>query len=249
MNLNVEIKGNGPALLMCNGLGASIDTWGVFGDLLAEHYTLIMFDAPGCGESPVSWRPYMMSELAARLASVVLTRGFDKVHCAGFSFGGMLAQQFAYQFPELTDRLVLISTLSGLPGLTGAPHIVAMASNPWRFLSPVVNEAVAPLLYGGDAGTLSGKRPSLVGVAHQIGAVASWFGVQGITAPTLVLGGTDDPLTPVANVREIARRIPGSTAVEVAGAGHLWVTNKPHDASFFVLNHLHSTRNVAGCAA
>ncbi len=249
MNLNVEIKGNGPALLMCNGLGASIDTWGVFGDLLAEHYTLIMFDAPGCGESPVSWRPYMMSELAARLASVVLTRGFDKVHCAGFSFGGMLAQQFAYQFPELTDRLVLISTLSGLPGLTGAPHIVAMASNPWRFLSPVVNEAVAPLLYGGDAGTLSGKRPSLIGVTHQIGAVASWFGVKGITAPTLVVGGTDDPLTPVANVHAIAKRIPGSTAVTVPGAGHLWVSSKASEASSLVVNFIRNQSNVEGMAA
>ncbi|MCD2099595.1 alpha/beta fold hydrolase [Rhodococcus qingshengii] len=249
MSLNVEIKGSGPALLMCNGLGASIDTWGVFGDLLAEHFTLIQFDAPGCGGTPVHYRPYAMSELAARVSAMVLARGFRKVHVCGFSFGGMLAQQFAYQFPELVDRLVLISTLSGLPGLTGAPHVLAMASNPWRFLSPVVNEAVAPLLYGGDAGTLSGKRPSLIGVTHQIGAVASWFGVRGIEAPTLVVGGTDDPLTPVANVHEIARRIPNSTAVTVPGAGHLWVSNKPSDSASLVLNFIHNESNVEGMAA
>src|SRR5690606_32379490 len=112
MNLNVKVVGSGPPLLMCNGLGASMDTWGRFGEILAEEYTLILFDAPGCGDSPAPWRPYAMSELASRVAAHVLALGYTRVHVAGYSFGGMLAQQFAYQFPGMVDRLVLISTLS-----------------------------------------------------------------------------------------------------------------------------------------
>lgn len=240
MKLHVEIRGEGPALLMCNGLGASLDTWGTFGDLLAEHFTLIQFDAPGCGESPAMLRPYGMGELAARVVAQVLAHGYERVHCLGFSFGGTLAQTIAANFPGIVDRLVLVSTLSGNTGLVAAPHIMGLAMNPWRFVCPTVAETIAPLLYGGDAGTLSGRRPSLWGVAGQLAAIGTWLGVRGVEAPTLVLGGVDDPLTPVGNVAAIVDRIPGATGVEIPGVGHLWVLNKPYDSAALVLNHLQS---------
>lgn len=241
MTLHFETKGTGPPLLMCNGLGASIDTWGTFGDLLAEHHTLIMFDAPGCGESTASWLPYTMSQLASRVAAHVSMLGYTSVDVLGFSFGGTLSQQLAHQFPTMVNKLVLVSTLAGIPGLVGAPHILGLALNPWRFVSTTVQETVAPLIYGGDAGTLSGKRPSLLGVGMQIGAIGTWMGVTGIEASTLVLGGMNDPLTPVGNVGALVDRIPGARGVEVRGGGHLWVLNQPEVSSALVLDHLAGT--------
>lgn len=249
MRLNFTTTGTGPALLMCNGLGASMDTWGRFGELLAEHHTLIMFDAPGCGESPVPWLPYRMSDLAASVVKHVRALGHSRVDVLGFSFGGALAQTIASRHPDVVDRLVLVSTLSGVPGLVAAPHILALACNPFRFVSATVAETVAPLLYGGDAGTLSGKRPALRGVGLQLAAISSWFGVTGIQAPTLVLGGTNDPLTPVGNVQAIIKRIPGAVGVEAAGGGHLWVLNRPQSSSALVLGHLGRSAGFAEAAA
>ena len=237
MNLHVEVKGAGPALLMCNGLGQSVEAWGRFGELLAEDYTLIVFDAPGVGRSPAVKCPYAMRDLASRVVAQVLARGFSRVHVLGYSFGGMLAQQIASQFPNLVDRLVLVSTLDAVTGLVVRDHAVSLLRSPRRYLEPLVSEIARPIL-AGDQNGMVGRAPSMLGLVHQIGAAASWFGVDRIMHRTLVVGGTDDVVTPVHNVESIVGRCDSGVQVIVEGAGHLWVLDQPVESAALVKGFL-----------
>jgi pimeloyl-ACP methyl ester carboxylesterase len=137
-----RISGTGPALLLLHGLGCDSSTWVGVMPQLAEHFTVIAPDLLGHGESDKPDADYSLGGYANGMRDLLTILGIDKVTVVGHSFGGGVAMQFAYQFPDRTERVVLVSTgglgkevtpLIRFLTVPGSRSVLAAATfRPWR---------------------------------------------------------------------------------------------------------------------
>ncbi len=102
--------GSGPVVLLLHGLACDHTTWSPVIDRLAQKYTVIAPDLLGHGLSDKPRADYTLGGYANGMRDLLTILGIDKVTVVGHSFGGGVAMQFAYQFPERTHRLMLVST-------------------------------------------------------------------------------------------------------------------------------------------
>jgi poly(3-hydroxyalkanoate) depolymerase len=238
IRVNVR-KGRGVPLVLCNGIGAGLEVLDPLVERLHPDTTVVRFDVPGSGGSPNSRLPYAFPYLAAALGRLLTELGFDgRVDALGFSWGGALAQQFAFQNPRRCRRLILVSTGTGALMVPGGPAVLAKMLTPRRFLDHDYASVIAGALYGGTVRTdptlvkqlfdrqlMAGSR---VGYLHQLLAGAVWtslFALPLIRQQTLIVAGLDDPIIPVVNAKVMARLLPHATLHLHAG-GHVdMITN------------------------
>jgi len=234
IRVNVRM-GKGVPLVLCNGIGASLEVLDPLVERLNPDSTVVRFDVPGTGASPDSPLPYGFPYLAAVLGRLLKKCGFgaEAIDILGLSWGGALAQQFAFQNPLRCRRLILVSTGTGLIMVPGRPAVLAKMLTPRRFLDHEYAASIAGDLYGGTARTdpLIVKRlfdrqlmaGSRVGYLHQLLAGSVWtsiFALPLIRQETLIIAGLDDPIIPVANARIMARLLPRAT-VHLHAGGHV----------------------------
>src|SRR5262249_32863412 len=151
--------GRRPPLLLCNGLGVSLEAVQPFVDALPPEAGVIRFDIPGVGKSDTPARPYRM-RMAARLTSRLLdVLQVPVVDVLGVSWGGALAQQFAFQYRRRCRKLILVSTVPGV-GIPGGPGVFRELLTPRRFGDVAIARRVAPKIYGGKAASPSTTIPS-----------------------------------------------------------------------------------------
>ena len=230
-----------PPLLLFNGIGANWELARAFLTALTDT-TAIIFDMPGIGGSPLPTLPYRPSSIS-RLAALLLAKlGYEKADVAGVSWGGGIAQQFAYQYPRICRRLVLAATSPGAimaPGVTG---VLMKMATPRRYLDKTYMRKIAPDIYGGafktdpslinrHAEAMNGART--LGYLYQLLALIGWTSLPWlwtIRQPTLILMGRDDPLVPVVNGRIMASLIPNSR-LEIIDDGHLFMVTRPGETA------------------
>ena len=111
IEINYEIKGQGPSLTMILGMEGSIRQWEWMADILSDTFQVITFDNRGAGKSGKPDIEYSTEMLAKDTFCLLEELKIKKSHIFGISFGGMIAQRFALMFPEVTDRLVLGATM------------------------------------------------------------------------------------------------------------------------------------------
>ncbi len=247
----VTIAGSGEPLLLLHGLGGTRATWRHLIDALAKSYLVIAPDLAGHGESEDAGGDVSLGAQANNLRDLLVALGHHRVNVIGHSLGGGVAMQFAYQFPERVNRLVLIGSGGLGPELTvmlraatlpGSQTIVAgLAQLPgWltRRLIPALSaltgcvsrhdcDAVSDALVGLRH---AGRRRNFVATAR---GVINWKG-QTIGAarqlsqlgpvPVLALWGSDDKTIPPSHQRSIAEHVPEAKLIEICGAGHF-----PHE--------------------
>src|ERR1700726_3011155 len=146
--IRVNVRGGiGVPLVLCNGIGASLEVL----DPLVEQLdsTVIRFDVPGTGGSPTSIAPYGFPYLAWVLGRVLSELGIGVVDVLGLSWGGALAQQFAFQNPRRCRRLVLVATGTGALMVPAHPAVLLKMLTPRRFSDPDYAASIAGELYGG----------------------------------------------------------------------------------------------------
>ena len=210
-SLAFEVTGSGPPLILLHGLSGSGRWWGRNVPALAAHYRTYTVDLPGFGQSRrVRWS--RLDDTADRLADWIETEGLPRAHIAGHSLGGAVAARLASRHADRVDRLVLVAaaiqpfgtrpiarpagvvrTISrGSPGL--APMLVRdlLRSHPWSFVAATVDALQADW------------APHLTG----------------ITAPTLVVWGEQDALTPLALGHGIAASLTDARLITLPDAGH-----------------------------
>ena len=230
--IRVNVRhGSGVPLVLCNGIGASLEVL----DPLVERLgcTVVRFDVPGTGGSPTSLAPYGFPYLAWVLGRVLSKLGFGVVDVLGLSWGGALAQQFAFQNPRRCRRLVLVATGTGAVMVPAHPRVLAKMVTPRRFSDPDYAAAIAGELYGGtvrahgeDVARLFVRQlhaGSKVGYLHQLLAGAVWTSVLALPAvrqETLIVSGTDDPIIRVINAHVMNALLPHSRLHLHAG-GHI----------------------------
>ena len=222
-------------LLIFNGIGAGAELLEPL--LLKLNIPSITFDIPGIGGSPVSSGISRMHNFADLALELLNKLGISKVHVMGVSWGGGLAQQFAYQHPERSDCLILAATSTGHLMVPPSPRVLFHMATPLRYLSGYYFSRIAGEIYGGDFRSDQARvsahikrmgPPSMAGYLGQLYAMTGWtsaFFLHKISQKTLVMAGTDDPIIPLVNARFIAKRIPDSK-LELYDCGHLFMLTR-----------------------
>jgi len=239
--------GKGPPLLLIHGIGDSSDTWKQVIPQLARDYTVIAPDLLGHGRSDKPRADYSVAAYANGMRDLISVLGAERVTVVGHSLGGGVAMQFAYQYPDRCERLVLVATggvsheVHPLLRLAAAPtadmFLPLLSLGPTRALG-----ARALKFLGTTKSDLGRDAPHLARVfdalpdatarrafVRTIRAVVDWRG-QAITMldrcyltrgmPTLLVWGTHDPILPFRHAHLARAAMPGSKLVPFEGAGH-----------------------------
>ncbi len=225
-------------ILFFNGIGANIELMAPLADWFPDR-DLVTFDMPGIGGSPkpvAPYRPWTMALTAARLLDKL---GYDKVDVMGVSWGGGLAQQFAFQHPNRTGRLVLAATSAGVIMVPGDIGALSKMADPKRYIDPEFMRRNFEALYGGETQGSDGHigrivPPSRAGYLYQLMAMAGWTSVPFlplIMAPTLVMMGDADRIVPLVNGKFLARLIPHATLEIIEGGGHLFLVSRAAESA------------------
>lgn len=239
-------KGTGPVVLLIHGMAGSLETWRSVIDPLARSATVLAVDLPGHGTSSPGGGDYSLGSLAAGLRDVLTTLGHDRVTLVGHSLGGGIAMQFSYQFPEMTERLVLVSSgglglevnpvlrAATLPGANLFLSVTAEATRrasgiAQRVLraahspaSPGLDELVRSYASLADAERRSAFLAtvrSVVGLGGQtVRAEDRLYLAKGL--PVLLIWGAEDPIIPVEHARAAHDLLPDSRLEVFEGVRH-----------------------------
>src|ERR1700709_1309244 len=157
--VHFHLAGEGPLLVLLHGIASTADTWSPVADALAQSYTVLAPDPPRHGEPAKPRGDYSLGAHASGVRDLVAALGHERATVVGHSLGGGIAMQFAYQFPERVERLVLIS--SG--GLGREVHPILRAT------TLPLSEFVLALLGGGWLRTTGG---AVAGALSRLGLKA-----------------------------------------------------------------------------
>lgn len=222
-----------PPLVLCNGIGASLELLQPFVDQLDPSITAVRFDVPGVGGSPAPLAPYTFAGLAWFVGRMLKQLDYHEFDVLGISWGGGLAQQLAFQFPRRCRRVALVSTGTGSLMVPAHARVLTKMVTPRRYLDAEYAATVAAELYGGrlrDEPAMvrsllhhSARVGSRRGYFFQLFAGVGWSSLPAlplIRQPVLLLAGNDDPIIPLVNAR-IMRRLLPHAQLRVYDDGHL----------------------------
>ncbi|MEU3139776.1 alpha/beta hydrolase [Nocardiopsis alba] len=231
-----DVHGAGEPLLLIHGQSLDHEMWeGVYTDL-AEHHRVVRMDLRGTGgsDAPVDG-PYSMELLAGDALAVLDDLGIDRAHVYGFSMGGKVAQTLAASAPERVGALVLGSTAPGGDNEVERPHHASVALR--KANTEEGRDLIAHLFYTPEwadshpetVARILPRNPLRAQRRHYEASLKhdGWDRLPLIQAPTLVVHGEDDELTPVANAELLAERIPDARTLILPGARHGY----PHEAA------------------
>ncbi len=243
-------QGTGEPLLLIMGLSYASYMWHRSRPVLSESYRTIAFDNRGVGQSDVPPGTYPIALMASDAAAVLDAAGVKSAHLFGVSMGGMIAQEFALQYPKRVCSLILGCTASGGPHAVRAEP-AAIQTLMRRDLTPEESkEAIIPFIYDSatprqrideDMAIRMKWYPTAQGYAGQLQGLLAWESysrISQISAPTLVIHGATDRLIPPANAKLIAESIPRAKLVLIPHAGHIFDTDQPGAAHQAILEFL-----------
>src|SRR3954447_8096206 len=242
-----RIAGSGPPVVLIHGMVNSSRHWEEVALRLADRYTVVAPDLIGHGDSATPRGDYSLGAHAASIRDLLAVIGVDHATVVGHSLGGGVAMQFFYQFPQRTDRLVLVSSgglgrevsplLRGaaLPGaaalLRAAAHRRVLDGLWWSgerlrergvatgvYLQAIAR-ALRPLERAGARKAFTQPLGSVIDVHGQgVSARDRLYLLRGF--PTLIVWGERDHTIPLAHGKEAHNAIPGSHFVTLPRAAH-----------------------------
>ena len=241
MKIKWESTGEGPPLLLIQGLGYGRWGWEPIVPGLAARHRVVTFDNRGIGESDKPAGPYTAAAMAGDALQVLDEAGIERAHVLGASLGGMIAQELAVAAPERVDRLVLCCTTPGGPATVPMPEVTvrlfaeAPSLAPEVALRRFVENALGTEPPQELVDELFARRvanpPDPAGWQAQAAAGLGFEGVDGvIAAPALILAGTADNVVDHRNAEVLAARIPGARVRLLEGAGHLFFWEQPAES-------------------
>src|SRR6201997_114229 len=243
-------QGRGEPVLLIMGLGYPSAMWYRIRPALSARYRTIALDNRGAGRSDVPPGPYSIPQMASDAAAVLDAAGVESAHVFGVSMGGMIAQEFALQYPKRVRSLILGCTAAGGPHAVRAEPKVLEILMRQGMTPEEAKEAIIPFIY--DSGTPRERidedmairmkwYPTAQGYTSQLQGIMGWEAysrIAQITAPTMVIHGETDMLIPPANGRLISERIPHAKLVLIPCAGHIFETDQPAAAKRAILGFL-----------
>ena len=248
--LHHEISGpaDAPVLLMGGSLGTSLEMWD--GQLpLAAKLRLVRFDHRSHGRSPVPPGPYELADLGHDVLALLDELGIERASYCGLSLGGMVGMWLGAHAPERIDRLVLLCTSAYMPppsmwqqrarAVRDAGSVEVIADGVVeRWLTPEF-AAARPEVRAWLRAMLAATPPEgYAACCEAIERMDLRDDLPAITAPTLVVSGSDDPSTPAEHQRLIAAAVPGARHETVRPAAHLAAVEQPDAVNRLILEHV-----------
>ena len=243
-------QGSGEPLLLIMGLSYPSYMWHRSRPYLAKRFRTIALDNRGVGQSDAPPGVYSMALMAGDATAVLDAASVETAHVFGVSMGGMIAQEFALQYPNRVRSLILGCTAAGGPHAVQA-EAEALQALLRRDVTPEESqEAIIPFIYDPatprehideDMAIRMKWYPTAQGYMGQLQGIFGWEAytrIAQITAPTLVIHGEADRLVPAANSRLIAEKIPGAKLVLIPNASHIFETDQPAAAHQAILEFL-----------
>ncbi|HET8617546.1 MAG TPA: alpha/beta fold hydrolase [Acidimicrobiales bacterium] len=246
-DVSYRMSGEGPTVVLIHGIAGSSTTWRAVMPALAEHYTVIAPDLLGHGQSAKPRGDYSLGAYASGVRDLLAVLGQERVTVVGHSLGGGVAMQFAYQFPERIERLVLVA--SGGLGKEVSPLLKAVTLPGAEYVLPLLLHRRIREVGEWPAGLARrvGWRPSVTlaevwrsyttltdrhgqhAFVHTVRSVIDVAG-QRVSAhdrlylaealPTLIVWGDQDRIIPVAHAHLAAEAMGGARLEILEGAGH-----------------------------
>jgi poly(3-hydroxyalkanoate) depolymerase len=254
--IRVSVRhGTGRPVVMCSGIGASLELFQPFVDALDPSIPVVRFDVPGVGGSPPPLVPYSYAGLSLLLGRTLTRLGFAEVDVLGISWGGGLAQQFAFQNPRRVRRVVLVSTATGALMVPGKPKVLSKMITPRRYRDAAYAARIAGTIYGGTARAHPTSAMHALHDQSRVGSRRGYFlqilagmGWTSLTLlplirqPVLVLAGDDDPIIPLVNARIMTRLLPRGR-LHVFADGHLGLITRAPELAPVVAEFLRPIRD------
>src|SRR5215218_2623480 len=266
--MSYRTAGEGPVVLLIHGITGTSEQWNDVLPLLAERFTVVAPDLLGHGRSAKPRGDYSLGAYATGIRDLLIALGKPSATAVGHSLGGGIAMQFAYQFPERCDRLVLVSSgglgsevslllrAATLPGaelvlrLLASRRVRGAVATAGRMLGAV------HLKPGNDLSEIAAGIGSLAesdarqAFLHTLRAVIDPGG-QRVSAtdrlhlaqvmPSLIVWGDRDPIIPVRHGEAAHDAMPGSRLELLKGAGHFPQLDDPHRLGGILTSFVEST--------
>lgn len=239
--------GEGPVLLLIHGMAGTCKNWRSVVEPLAKTHTVIAPDFPGHGESAPGGGDYSLGSLAAWLRDLLLALGHERATLVGHSLGGGVAMQFAYQFPEMVERLVLVasgglgpevSPLLRAAALPGADLFISATASIGQRAGSAIGRGLGAIGMrpSADIAEVARGYASLSDANRRKAFLATLRAVVGTEGqlvaavdrlylaeelPLLIVWGERDPIIPVEHAYEAHDALPGSRLEVFEDAGHL----------------------------
>ncbi len=253
VSLYYEESGSGSPLLLVMGQGSDHHSWDAVREDFAERHRTIVFDHRGTGQSDKPREPaYSIEGFAADAVGLLDHLGIERAHAYGISMGGRICQRLGIEHGGRLGGLVLGCTTPGNAyGVKRPPEVDAeMANRPEDVDARVAfmaEQMVTPAYLAAHPEYLVIARtramkpiPPYAQKMHYLASEGhdSWDRLPEISAPTLVIHGTDDRINPTANAALLVGRIPGAELYMVKGGRHGYFIEFREEAGPVVLDFL-----------
>jgi 3-oxoadipate enol-lactonase/4-carboxymuconolactone decarboxylase len=233
VDLHYELTGpaGAPVIAFAHSIGATMHMWDAQVSAFAGRYRCLRYDTRGHGASEVIAEPATVDTLADDLAGLLDALGIERAHVVGLSLGGMTGQAFALRYPERLDRLALVATSAEMDKAVWRERIEIVKREGYdsfidvtmvpRWFTPAFAEAHPDVVAGFRARMLGNDPHGYAASANVIATLDLPDRISGITAPTIIIVGADDPATPVAMSERIRSLIPHAEMVVIPKAAHI----------------------------
>jgi poly(3-hydroxyalkanoate) depolymerase len=241
-----ERASNKRPLLFFNGIGANMELAFGLGEWIRDR-EIITFDMPGVGESEPArfpYRPWMMARAARQLCD---RYGMGDVDVMGVSWGGAMAQQYAFQYRNSVGKLILCATTAGMTMVPGKISAISKMADARRYTDPDYMRENFQRLYGEAADEGAGqhidnlKPPAPMGYVYQLMAFLGWSSlpfIRFLRMPTLVMAGDRDAIVPLANAHILNFALPNARLHVVEDGGHLFLVTQAEETLSEVVDFL-----------
>ena len=237
-----------PVLVLSPSLGCTHAMWDPQVSGLAELFRVVRYDPRGHGRSPVPAGPYAIADLAEDVVRLLDRHDVERAHYCGLSLGGMTGIALAADHPDRVDRLVLCGTTAQFPPPAPFAERAATvrAKGTGAIADTVVERWVTPGFAAAHPEVVAWLR-SMIERTPDEGYAACCDAIERmdlrgalsrITAPTLVVGGEQDPVTTPDVVRRIADAVPGALLEVLSPAAHLANIEQAEALTRLLLDHL-----------
>lgn len=252
LKVNYEIFGQGRPVVMIMGLAGDMNWWEHQIPALSEHLQVIVFDNRGTGGTDKPDERYSIRDLADDTIGLMDALDIETAHLVGISMGGMIAQEVCLNYTERVGKMVLGCTHCGGRGfIMPTPEAVGkLTLTRGKTLEEIARQIISimftPRYILDNPETIQTivdrfvqKRQSRKDFRNQFWAIMghnTYERLPEVTAPTLVITGSEDLLVPPENSSILAKNIPGARLETFSGSGHCFFIEESDRANRLLIN-------------